>query len=244
MNSQSSSLKIPCDEITSVIPHTNKPVLHTELFKPLVTSSSTGGTWQPLGERSSTNGICSNHGRAAGEHMKVRDPPSAIATGAHSTGLLVTCWPRDFTSSQRLLFECHSVSVPQYTSLYTHLHSKVFSVINHWSGLRSLASNTLSILGLQEDSSQISCCCSVSWRSCSFGSIVLVSSHTPTVHPWVRCWGRPTLNPGSGPERYLNWSALLLSNPWHWLTSNPWKQGQLYPVALVGASPSLEYCSL
>lgn len=82
-----------CDEITSVIPHTNKPVLHMELFKPLVTSSSTGGTWQPQGERSSTNGICSNHGRAAGEHMKVRDPPSAIAT------LLTTCGGLDQATS-------------------------------------------------------------------------------------------------------------------------------------------------
>lgn len=41
-----------------------------------------------------------------------------------------------------------SQCVPQYTSLYTHLHSKVFSVINHWSGLRSLAFVSPSVLTL------------------------------------------------------------------------------------------------
>jgi hypothetical protein len=41
---------------------------------------------------------------------------------------------------------------------------------HHWSGSRPLVSTTLSILDPHQDSSRISCCCPVSWRSSSFGS--------------------------------------------------------------------------
>ena len=39
------------------------------------------------------------------------------------------------------------------------------------------------------DSSWISCCWPVSWRSCSFGSVGLAPSHAPTVHRWGGSWG-------------------------------------------------------
>lgn len=44
-----------------------------------------------------------------------------------------------------------------------------FIAMNHWSGSMPLASKLL-ILGTHSDSSMISCCCHVSWRSWSFDS--------------------------------------------------------------------------
>ena len=60
--------------------------------------------------------------------------------------------------------------IAQYTLLSTHLHLQILITLSHWSGLRPLASATLSILDPHGDFSQISC--SVSWRSCGFGSAV------------------------------------------------------------------------
>lgn len=50
-----------------------------EFFKPPVISPNIGGAWQPQGERSSM-AFAVNRGRAADEHIKVREPRSAIAT--------------------------------------------------------------------------------------------------------------------------------------------------------------------
>ena len=66
--------------------------------------------------------------------------------------------------------------------------------------LRFLASVMTSILDPHQDSSQLSCCCPVSWRSCSFGTEGPASSHVPPVCRWCRFWGGPTQHPGSGPE--------------------------------------------
>jgi hypothetical protein len=46
----------------------------------------------------------------------------------------------------------------------------------------ALASATLSILDPPKDPSQISFCCPVLWRSCSFGSVGLVVFSAPTDH--------------------------------------------------------------
>jgi hypothetical protein len=54
--------------------------------------------------------------------------------------------------------------------LPTQLSLQMFIAMSYWSGLRLLASATLSILDPHGDFSQISC--SVSWRSCGFGSAV------------------------------------------------------------------------
>jgi hypothetical protein len=51
-----------------------------------------------------------------------------------------------------------------------HLYLPMFIAMSHWSGSRPLVSATLSILGPQWDSSQISCCYGVSRRPWSFGS--------------------------------------------------------------------------
>jgi hypothetical protein len=56
------------------------------------------------------------------------------------------------------------------------------------SGTRPLATATLSILDPHRDSSQIDCCCPLSWRSYSLGSVGLAPSYIPTVHGWCRCW--------------------------------------------------------
>jgi hypothetical protein len=100
-----------------------------------------------------------------------------------------------------------SQCVPQYTLLSTHLCLQMFIEMTHWSGKSPLASATLSILELHRDSSQTSCCCSMSGRSRSFGSGGLATSCTLTVHLWVRCCSGPLQSLESGPETYLSWSA-------------------------------------
>lgn len=59
----------------------------------------------------------------------------------------------------------------------------------HWSGWTCLASVTPSILDLHLDSSQLSCCCPVSWRSGSFGTAGPALWWAPVVHRWCRFWG-------------------------------------------------------
>jgi hypothetical protein len=63
---------------------------------------------------------------------------------------------------------CHSVS--HSIPLYPHIFAcKMFTVMHRWSGPRPLASVTPSVLDPHWDSSRLSCCCPVSWRSYSFG---------------------------------------------------------------------------
>ena len=100
---------------------------------------------------------------------------------------------------------CHSVSY-SIPLLFT-LCLQIIIAMTHQSGTRPLASATLSILDPHWGSSQLSCCCPVSWRSFSFGCVGPCPLCTPAVHPRVRCWGGPIQSPGSGPKRYLNWSA-------------------------------------
>lgn len=98
--------------------------------------------------------------------------------------------------------------VPQYTLLSTHLCLQMFIAM---SSLRPLASASLSILEPHWDSILISRCCPVSWRSCSFGTVGPASSFTPAIHRWGKILGWTIQSPGSGPKRYLSWSACLFS---------------------------------
>jgi hypothetical protein len=100
---------------------------------------------------------------------------------------------------------CHSECHVYLLSTFLCLH--MFIAMSHWSGSRPLASATLSILAPHQDSSLISRCFLVSWRSCSFESAGLAPSWTPAVHQWGRCWDGQTQSPGSGPGWYLIWSA-------------------------------------
>jgi hypothetical protein len=56
---------------------------------------------------------------------------------------------------------------PQCVPLSTHLHLWMLTAVSHWSGSRALAPVTLSALDPHGDSSKLSCCCPVSWRSWS-----------------------------------------------------------------------------
>jgi hypothetical protein len=69
----------------------------------------------------------------------------------------------------------------------------------------------LSILEPCWEFSWIFFCCPVSWRSFSFRSVGLAPTHVPAGHQWGRCWVGPTECPGSGPGRYMSWSASELS---------------------------------
>lgn len=77
--------------------------------------------------------------------------------------------------------------------------------------LRPQASPPLSILDPHSDTSRISCCHPVSWRSSSFGSAGPAPLHYPAVQRWDRCWCGPTQSDRTGPEWKLRWSACQLS---------------------------------
>lgn len=64
-----------------------------------------------------------------------------------------------------------SQCVPEHTLLFTLLCLQIFIAMTCWSCTKPLASATLLTLEPHWDSSQISWCCPMSWRSCSFGSI-------------------------------------------------------------------------
>ena len=102
---------------------------------------------------------------------------------------------------------CHRV----YTLLPKQLYLQMFIAMSHWSGSRPLDSATLSILDPHQDSSWISCCCPVPWRSCSFGSIVPTLSHAPTVHRWGRCWAVPLTLTSPIPPLFIVLQLLLVS---------------------------------
>lgn len=78
------------------------------------------------------------------------------------------------------------------TALLANVHSK-----SHWCGSRPLASATPSMLDPPHGFSQVSSCCPVSWRSCSFGSTGPAPSFAPAVNRWGRCW--------SGWILHINW---------------------------------------
>lgn len=61
--------------------------------------------------------------------------------------------------------------------------------MSHWSYSLLLAPVTLLVLGSNWDS-WISCCCSVFWRTCSFGYEELATLYTPAVYRWNGCWRR------------------------------------------------------
>jgi hypothetical protein len=70
---------------------------------------------------------------------------------------------------------CHSVF--HSISLCPHM----FFAMSHWSGSRSLASVTPSMLDPHQDF-WLCCCCPVSWRSCSFERAELAPLHIPIIH--------------------------------------------------------------
>ena len=64
----------------------------------------------------------------------------------------------------------------------------MFIAMSHWSGLRSLAPVTLSILDPHQASYCLFCCCPVLWRTFSFGTAGLALSQASTVHRRCRYW--------------------------------------------------------
>lgn len=118
---------------------------------------------------------------------------------------------------------------PTVCPLSTHLHLSMFIAVHLWSGSRSLASVTPSISDLHWDSSQLSCCCSMSWGSCSFGTTGPTLSCVPTHHRRYRFWGGPfrALDLGQGASRAGQSTGSMLSTP----------QGELSSTALA-RSPS------
>lgn len=63
-------------------------------------------------------------------------------------------------------------------------------------GMRPLVSATVPILELHwAASSWLFCCCSVSWRSYSFGCVGLALLCSLAVCQWGRCWGGPFQSP-------------------------------------------------
>jgi hypothetical protein len=119
-------------------------------------------------------------------------PPFRTSSGKEKKKKKQRKKQKTFQHGSWSVLEC----VPQHSSLSTQLHLQMFTAKSHWSGLRSLASVTPSILDPYWDYSWLFCCCPVSWRSCSFGSLRL--AHSQAVHRWSRCWGGPTQSPGSG----------------------------------------------
>jgi hypothetical protein len=99
---------------------------------------------------------------------------------------------------------CHCV--PLYIPLSTYLYLQMFIALSPWSGWRSLASVTLSILDPHQDSSRLSFCWSVPLRFCSLGSAGLALSSIPTILRWYRFWSGLTQSSGSGPGWQLSWS--------------------------------------
>lgn len=113
---------------------------------------------------------------------------------------------------------------PTVYPLSTHLCLQTFVAVSYQSGLRPLASVTPSILDSHWDSFHLTCCCSVSRRTCSFGSSGMVHSRTPTGHKWCR---------------FLEWAN---SEPWIrvWVLAekvnplalpHPHHQGELFSTA-------------
>jgi hypothetical protein len=94
--------------------------------------------------------------------------------------LLISLFPRTHPLSLHLPIP---LNLTEATVCPSGFHSipfcpHIFTSLSHWSCLRPLASATSSILNLYQDSG----CCSVSWRSCSFGSVGLGPSCAPAVH--------------------------------------------------------------
>ena len=78
-----------------------------------------------------------------------------------------------------------SQCVPQYTPLSTHLHLQMFIAMTPWSGMRPLASATLSVLEPRWNSSHVPYCCPVSWRFYSFGTAHTLQWFIDGVHVGV-----------------------------------------------------------
>jgi hypothetical protein len=125
---------------------------------------------------------------------------------------LCSCPPSPHNWKQLQKPHCGSCGVSQCHTVYSfpqQVYVQMIIAMSHWFVLGPLASP--SILNPQPDSSWLPCYCSLSWRSCSFGSAGLALPCVPAVHSWGRCWGAPTQSPGSGPGWKLNWSAYQTS---------------------------------
>ena len=83
----------------------------------------------------------------------------------------------------------------QCVSLSTHPHLQRSIAMSHWSGSRPLASVTPSVLDPYGNSSQISCCCSVSW-SCVMCPAATYPNQSQMIQilgwassePWIWAW--------------------------------------------------------
>lgn len=89
--------------------------------------------------------------------------------------------------------------VSQYIPLSTHLHLLMFITMNHLVWFEISVSVTPSLLAPPWDSSQFSCCCPSSWRSCSFRKAGMAHSRISTICKWYRFWGGPIQSSGYGP---------------------------------------------
>lgn len=74
---------------------------------------------------------------------------------------------------------------------------QIFTAMTHLSVLKPLASATPSTLNPDEDFCHISCCCSVSWKSCCFRSVGPTPSQAPAVNRLGRYCGGANSRPGS-----------------------------------------------
>jgi hypothetical protein len=112
----------------------------------------------------------------------------------------------------------------------------MFIAMRHWSDSRLLASATVSILYPHQSSSEMSCCCPLSWRSHGFETDRLAPSCALAVHRWGRSWGGLTQ---AGPWIWAWVWAELLTQP---ALLHSLHKGQLSSTALAKArnrSPTL-----
>lgn len=80
----------------------------------------------------------------------------------------------------------------------------MFIAMTLCSGMKPLATSSLSILKFHLNSCQIPHYLPVSWSS---GSVELAPSCTSIVYLWGRCWGKLIQISGSGSKIYLRWSS-------------------------------------
>lgn len=125
-----------------------------------------------------------------------------------------------------------SQNVPRCTLLSTCLSLKVVMAVTPWSGLRPLWLLLLNLLELHWDSSRIACCCPVSCRHLSFGSVELAPSCLPATHQLGRCWGGTIQSSGPGPDGYLIWSAHQLFHIHTTMVSSPALPWLTHPMLL------------
>lgn len=107
-----------------------------------------------------------------------------------------------FLSSKGNKYHCGSCSVSQsLTSLLSNVHCNKLLVWNKVCGF-CYSNNTRTSLGLPSDTLLLFCVLEILWICRTNPSLTLA------VYQWGRCWSGTIKIPGSGPKRYLCWSAV------------------------------------